>query len=803
MDKPKTETAQQPEAQSRWRWLLMLALAAVFALVLHPRPSPTRFNYRPGDVVQKDIKAPRDFFIEDQEATEEKRHHASELVKTVYDFDSSRLPTLSHQVHSAFALLRSTVENEERAHELEAARHQNPVMDGAAPVLPPRPSLHEQIWKEKEEFEKNLGITVGDGAFAILEKEGFSFFIEETLNQILGEILDNGVVNNKEMLLRDVDQGIVLRDIVTHNERTVYDLKQFYGHDQAKTMVRIVGDPLLREKDYNLRNLVVDLAQRLIQPNITLNRSETADRRRIAAETVKPVLYQIKAGEMILREGERVTPVHLLKLKASHPKQGEAPGVLKSIGAGLVLFCLLAVLDTVGLRRSPIFRRNPQRNLFFLVSVLGLFFTLTRITLSLSEALAQQPPWGLSTGSIFFGMPITSGAMLVCIFFGLDLAMAMAMVLAVALPLLLPDHTYLLFFFLLNGAMGAYWVQHCRERRAFINAGVRLAVFNLLLATAVNLNAGTIDATRLIGDFTFALLGGIGAGIVTAGLTPLVEMAFGYTTDITLLELANLDRPILRQLMMEAPGTYHHSVVVGSMVEAAAADIGANPLLGKVCGYYHDIGKIKKPLYFIENQRSGRNPHDKLAPSMSKRILVAHVKDGVEIASQHKLGRTIIDTISQSHGTSLIVYFYEKARQAHGESNVNPDDFRYPGPRPQTREAGLVMLADVVEAASRTLENPTPARIRGLVQNLINKVFSDGQLDECELTLKDLHKIAKSFNKILYGIHHHRIEYPERSGTNGKSKNGRSDRQSPEPAADPDSKPAPPSTDRLRRLGMS
>ena len=355
MEKPKTELAQRPPDQPWWRWLLLLALAVTFALVLHPRPATTRFNYRPGDVVQQDIKAPRDFFIEDQEATEEKRRQASETVKTVYDFDSSRLPTLTRQVRSAFSLLRATVETEERARQLDAAQHQNPVTGDAPTVLSPRPSMHEQIWQKKEAFEKSLGIALGDGAFSILEKEGFPVFIEETLIQILGEILDNGVVNNKEILLRDMDQGIVLRDITTRNERTVYDLKQFYGHDQAKTMVRIVGDPLLREKDYNLRNLVVDLAQRLIQPNITLNRSETADRRRIASETVKPVLYQIKAGEMILREGERVTPVHLLKLKASHPKQGEAPGVLRSIGAGLLLLCLLAVLDTVGLRRSPIF----------------------------------------------------------------------------------------------------------------------------------------------------------------------------------------------------------------------------------------------------------------------------------------------------------------------------------------------------------------------------------------------------------------------------------------------------------------
>jgi putative nucleotidyltransferase with HDIG domain len=299
-------------------------------------------------------------------------------------------------------------------------------------------------------------------------------------------------------------------------------------------------------------------------------------------------------------------------------------------------------------------------------------------------------------------------------------------------------------------------------------------------------------------------MGGIGTGIVSAGIVPLLEIAFDYTTDISLPELSNLDRSILRRLMIEAPGTYHHSVIVGSLVEAAAAEIGANPLLAKVCGYYHDIGKIKKPLYFIENQTDGKNKHDKLAPSMSKRILIAHVKDGVEMAGKYKLGRVITDTIRQSHGTSLISYFYEKAKQLKGEDAVEIDDFRYPGPKPQTREAGLVMLADVVEAASRTLENPTPSRIQGLVQNLINKVFSDGQLDECELTLKDLHKIAKSFNKILYGIHHHRIEYPEKIGSiNGKVKDGGPDRQQAKQVRDISGEDKERSPGHLKRLGLS
>jgi putative nucleotidyltransferase with HDIG domain len=383
---------------------------------------------------------------------------------------------------------------------------------------------------------------------------------------------------------------------------------------------------------------------------------------------------------------------------------------------------------------------------------------------------------------MWFGIPLAAGSMIICVFMGLTIAIPLAAVMAVAFAVIFENSLVIFLFFLVNGTMAAYWIRHCRERKVFITAGAKLGFLNILLVTSIDFYLAELSGAKLMWDWAFGFMGGIGAGIVTAGIVPLVEIAFGYTTDISLLELASLDRPILRRLMIEAPGTYHHSVIVGSLVEAAASEISANPLLAKVCGYYHDIGKIKKPLYFIENQEGGINKHDKLAPSMSSLILISHIKDGVEIARENKLGKIIIDIIRQHHGTSIIKYFYEKARQQKGEDSVNIDDFRYAGPKPQTREAGLVMLADVVEAASRTLDNPTPSRIQGLVKNLFNDILSDGQLDECELTLKDIHKIARSFDKILNGIHHHRIEYIEKrssASANGKGRtgNGSPDRQ--------------------------
>jgi putative nucleotidyltransferase with HDIG domain len=445
-----------------------------------------------------------------------------------------------------------------------------------------------------------------------------------------------------------------------------------------------------------------------------------------------------------------------------------------------------------------------NKNLLFFATILITFFFIARLSASLAESMTHYSHFPISPSSFYYGIPLASGAMTVCLFVGLEFAIPMAMLIAIGATVIFQNRFDLFIYFLLNSSMAAYWMQSCRERKVFIKAGVKLGFLNVILATAIDAYIGDFSGSKPLWDWAFAFMGGVGAGIVTAGIAPLVEIAFDYTTDIKLLELANLDQPILKRLMIEAPGTYHHSVIVGTMVEAAASEIGANPLLAKVCGYYHDIGKINKPLYFIENQTNGINRHDKLAPSMSSLILISHIKDGVEIAKKNKLGKVIVDTISQSHGTSLIRYFYEKAKQLRGEDAVNIDDFRYPGPKPQTREASLVMLADVVEAASRTLANPTPSRIQGLVQNLINNIFSDDQLDDCELTLKDLHNIAKSFNKILDGIHHHRIEYPETPLlTNGKGKDGSPDRQQAKQTRDSSKRDTAKGKSHLKRLGLS
>ncbi len=784
------------------KWVLLSSVIIIFTLILSPNLIITEQAYQIGDVAERDIKASKDFLVEDKEATENNKRRIAEAVLTVYDHDVALASNLSQRVSQAFSELHNVMNPP-----------QNPSADSAkppTPEVPKEPDTNEalrvqQVWQKKEGFEEKVGIPVSKGAFALLVEESFSKEIADLINRIVTEILNTGVVANKEILLRETDKGIILRTVDTKSEAEVHGLKRFYGLDQAKTMVRVIGQPLLKELDYNLRNMIVDFSQRLIQPNITLNRSETEERKKKATDKLDPVMLKIRAGEMLLREGEVVTEVKLLKLKTL---QGQAKGerlLASSIGAAIMMLCLL--MTAMILYDDPEQHSNTQRNrnLLFITSMLIFFMLIAKFSDALADSMTQQTPFFVPSSSIYFGIPIPSGAMAICLFLGLHIAAPFAMILAISTALILQNRLDIFVYFLINSSMAAYWLQNCRERKVFIKAGLKLALLNIILASGISIYRGEYGGFKLLWDWAFAFSGGLGAGIVTAGFAPLLEIAFGFTTDITLLELANLDRPILRRLMIQSPGTYHHSVIVGSLVEAAAADIGANSLLAKVCGYYHDIGKIRKPLYFIENQTNGKNKHDKLAPSMSSLILISHIKDGVEIAKENKLGQVIIDTIRQHHGTSLIRYFYEKAKQQKRESAANIDNFRYPGPKPQTRESALVMLADVVEAASRTLENPTPSRIQGLVQNLINKVFSDGQLDDCDLTLKDLHSIAKSFNTILNGIHHHRIEYSESApaAAKGKAKNGSVDRQQAKQNQDIANENEEDGASHLKRLGLS
>ncbi len=366
-------------------------------------------------------------------------------------------------------------------------------------------------------------------------------------------------------------------------------------------------------------------------------------------------------------------------------------------------------------------------------------------------------------------VPVSAAAMAVMLNYrDLELVFVFAMLVSFLVAEMFGGNLYYFWIMFLSSIVGALMSQNVRHRKHIFQAGLGVSItMALLYILYVYASGSNIVKDNLIA----VLVNGILSFAITFVGIPLFEAMFGTITNISLLEWADTQQPLLRKLIMEAPGTYHHSLVVGNLAEAAAEEIGANSLLARVGAYYHDVGKIPRAEYFVENQLKGQNTHEKLSPSMSKLILMNHVKEGLELARKYRLPKQIADFIAQHHGTSLAYYFYQKALE-EGKEDIREEDFRYPGPKPQSKETAIVLLADAVEAAVRSLPDPNPDKIALTVKKVIDSKVIDGQLDECDLTFRDLEKIAKVFTKILSSMYHQRIAYPEPKNKNGKNKNG-------------------------------
>lgn len=448
----------------------------------------------------------------------------------------------------------------------------------------------------------------------------------------------------------------------------------------------------------------------------------------------------------------------------------DAQGSLPTLGRITMMFFSLYVIHrfaTVSYRGyRPSFRDLMSLTILIFGSMLivwlGKVLGLSLTTSSFARGYLQD----VASTSWNFMIPFASASLVLQAILGLHYALVCSLSLAFIVGIYTPGEPILIPYVIATSLVAALSLSQFRSRSAYLKAGLNIS----LVALPFTLCSIITDGQIVTSDATVRVLGSLFSGILCAfiasGLTPLFEYFGGYVTDLRLIEMATLDHPLLKELSIQAPGTWNHSMVMGMMVESAADAVGANPVVARVGAYFHDIGKMKKPLYFVENQSPNENRHDKLSTSMSALIIRSHVKDGIELARKQHIPAVIEDMIPQHHGTSVIEYFYDKAcseAEAAGLdiSTVDISLYTYPGPKPQTREAGILMLADGIEAASRTLSEPTPDRIQGLVQKMINKVFSSGQLEESELTLRDLHQIAKCFTRILSGIYHQRIAYAE------------------------------------------
>jgi len=761
-------------------WMLLAGLSLVIAALVSPSFIVENPRYRLGEIADRNIKAQHDFLIEDEEATAKKREETIRQSPIVYDFDQRIARNLLDKLEGSFKVMREAQASLE-SEPLPAASGRKPfkLIDrrpGRSVTDPGNvsavPTDVERLQGKKKDFEEFLGCSLKGDIFKCLVEQQFSLEVQEKIQNLVKTTMDRGIVASKAWGHDEQSGNLLIRKLKTGKEILVPPPFPYPDIDEARRM--IVMKALEPGRDVRELMLISSVVSSLLQPNLTFNLEATEKKREEAHASVKPVFIKIARNEMLVREGQSIGREEVLKLM-HHLRNSSARSwffIFLAIFA-FSMVCIGVVLHVV--KQSLPHIRLDLHDCLFLGILLIFLLMLSRAGLWIGDSIGDSSGI-ISTKTFIYAVPLSAGAMIACIFFGVTVSLIFSLVLTLFSGMIFGKEFAMFFYFMIGAFVAAHGVSQCRNRMVSIKTGLLVGSTNVILIVLSAFLQDQWVFLKVLSDSFFGLSGGIFAGILSTGLTPLAEMLFGYTTDIKLLELATMDQPLLRELMVEAPGTYHHSVIVGNMVEASADSIGANSLLAKVAAYYHDIGKIRKPLYFIENQFECENRHEKLAPSMSSLILISHVKDGIELAKQHRLGKEIISIISQHHGKSFISFFYNKAVEAREKAQstkasplppINADDFRYPGPKPQTREAGLVLLADVVEAACRSLTEPTPARIQGLVNRLINAIFSDGQLDECELTLKDIHQIAKHFNQILATIHHKRIEYP---AANGKAK---------------------------------
>ncbi len=450
------------------------------------------------------------------------------------------------------------------------------------------------------------------------------------------------------------------------------------------------------------------------------------------------------------------------------------------------LICLLVFAISV----AQLWVNYPQ--VFYRNSSLALIYAILFLQLGLIKGLLMLADSGkIDVQLVPMLIPYALAPLVFSVLLGRHLGLFGGILVSLWGAFLMPViDTVFLVISLISGVVAVLFTLQVRRRSQLVRAGIYVGVAVWLLGAIFGqIGANIVAAPELtdwamVGWQTLAAFGvGMGTAVVVGGVLPILEHVFGITTDISWLESADLNHPLLKRMTLEAPGTYHHSLAVANLAEAGAESIGANSTLCRVCSYFHDIGKLVKPEYFTENMISGENPHEDLAPSMSALIIISHVKEGVDLALKHGLNERVVDIIREHHGNSLVRYFYQRAVQQAEDArlggrimNLRADDipavseesFRYPGPNPQTRESGIICLADAVESASRSLERPTPQRIEDLVDEVISRKMEEGLLDECPLTLADINKLAASFRFTLLNMMHSRIAYPQDEEKGGK-----------------------------------
>ncbi len=615
--------------------------------------------------------------------------------------------------------------------------------------------------------------------------------------RVLDELGAHNRLASMQRILGDAITTVYATGVLDRGKGTIAETKIALRHGKVEELVPVaqlfdhaeavaaLESRLLQH--YRSDNDTMALAYKIgvihLAPNIKFSDDATAQALATAVDAVPRTVGFVQENERIVSKHERVTPDIRLKLESLRRAKSErgpaSDSILQLIGTVLHVALVITLFAIyLFLFRKRIFSNNRRLALIALLFLLEGFFAY------LSRELDVTAP-------IEYLIAVPAASMLLTIIFDSRVGFYGTVIMAFITAGIRGNDYSIALASLVAGVLSVYSVRDMKNRtQLFRSLGF---IFTGYALTIVALGMERYEPVRVIGDqLLFALVNAIVSPVLTYGLLIFMERVFRVTTDLTLMELAHFNHPLLRLLAEKAPGTYHHSTTIAILSEAAASAIGANEVLVRVGAYFHDIGKVVKPTYFVENQRGSRSKHDKLQPRMSSLIIAAHVKDGIALSREHGLPEEVIDFIPMHHGTTRIDFFYNKALQLAQSSDdetkldeINEQDYRYPGPKPQTKETGIMMLADAVEAAVRTIDEPTPQRLSDAIDELVKRRLDEGELDECALTLRDLTKIKAAFLSVLVGIYHTRVRYPEQPRPRI-----RRSRPKPEPA--PEEQPPPP-----------
>jgi cyclic-di-AMP phosphodiesterase PgpH len=707
-----------------FRVLFFLVIGIVLFVTMYNNVKPEKLDISPLTVAEKTIRSPGT--VEDKESTEKKRQEALDQVKDVYtlkkEYSSNQVDLITSIFNSATEVNNEIkAELKKKTEEISMNNENDTDTDAVEQIEVSEPSINEEVTILKSKLPERLTKDLSDQVFVALVQ-----------------------ASNDELS--------IAKDLTVTAINNVMS-KRISADDVENAKKNLEEELKFAPLNTDLRNASTELGRYAVIQNEFYDPIATEELRKQAADNVEAV--KILQGQIIIEEGKLI--------RQEEYRQLELVGLLdteKSFKPLIGLIILITIILTALYYYFYLMKTEPEKRHANLL-MFGIIFILTLAILKITSMLQIFNYSGI--GYLF---PAAMGGMLVKILIDEKLAIHTSIIFAVCGSVLFNEGVsgtlnfsvgiYILF----SGLAGILFLSEQNQRSKILQAGSLAAIVNLFTIWALMfLPNGQFTGLEYGYYILTAVFSGIGSAVLTMGLLPLFEASFGILSTMKLIELSNPNHPLLRKILMEAPGTYHHSVMVANLADAACEAIGANGLLARVGCYYHDIGKTRRPNFFIENQMHVENPHDRLQCDKSANIIISHVTDGVEILKKYHMPKEIIQIAEQHHGTTLLKFFYHKAIQ-NGE-DVKEEDYRYPGPKAQTKESAVIGIADSVEAAVRSLGQPTPEAIESIVKNIIADRLQDGQLNECDLTLKELETVAHSFCETLKGIFHSRIEYPE------------------------------------------